>query len=85
MCFSSVKAQKNNEALPSMAFLEYLAEMTEINGQLYGPQDLANSCHQTTAKRDKNKDESNNGQGAELPPDENATKPMLDLECINND
>jgi hypothetical protein len=35
-----VQAQENADELPSIAFLEYLAEMKEVDGKLYGPQDM---------------------------------------------
>lgn len=35
-----LQAQDNADELPSIAFLEYLAEMKEVNGKLYGPQDM---------------------------------------------
>lgn len=33
--------QPNNNQVLSIEFLEYLADMSDVNGQLIGPQDLA--------------------------------------------
>lgn len=35
-----LQAQDNVDELPTIAFLEYLAEMKEVDGKLYGPQDM---------------------------------------------
>jgi len=52
ICFSSFSAEKENNPVNkkkpeksddkqiSMAFLSYLAEMTEVDGKLIGPQDM---------------------------------------------
>ena len=83
MCITPLKAQDVHDELPSMAFLEYLAEMTEIDVKLYGPQDLpVVICKKSSLKRDENKDESSNGHTEQAPKDD---KPLLAQECINND
>lgn len=35
-----VQLQAQENELPSIAFLEYLAEMKEVDGKFYGPQDI---------------------------------------------
>jgi hypothetical protein len=35
-----LKAQEKVDKLPSIAFLEYLAELEEVDGKYYGPQDM---------------------------------------------
>lgn len=55
----SLQADENTDELPSIAFLEYLAEMKEVDGQLYGPLDMDLKLCQTTAqKREEQKNES---------------------------
>jgi hypothetical protein len=39
------------EALPDMAFLEYLAELVEVDGELIGPQDLNNKTIKPIIKK----------------------------------
>jgi hypothetical protein len=39
-----------NDALPDMAFLEYLAELVEVDGELIGPQDLSNKTNKSFIK-----------------------------------
>ena len=52
---TEINAQQNQQKLPSILFLEYLAEMTEVDGQLIGPQDIAESqCEFAKLKRNKN-------------------------------
>jgi len=69
--------------LPSIAFLEYLAEMTEIDGKLYGPQDLPLiHCKKTLLKREEKKDDSGKGDSEKVPKDENS---ILEQECLSND
>jgi len=78
-----IQAQEGLDELPSMAFLEYLADMTEIDGKLYGPQDLpAINCKKNSLIRDENKDESSNGHTEKSSKND---KPLLAQECINND
>jgi len=83
MCITPLQAQEALDELPSMAFLEYLAEMTEIDGKLYGPQDLPPiNCKKNSLKRDENKNDSSNGHTEKAPKDD---KPLLAQECIDND
>jgi hypothetical protein len=37
---SSVMATPNNEPMPDMALLEYLAGLVEVDGELIGPMDM---------------------------------------------
>jgi len=39
----SASSSSANEQLPDMAFLEYLAELVEVNGELVGPQDITDN------------------------------------------
>jgi len=83
LCFSPLKAQESPNELPSMAFLEYLAEMTEIDGKLVGPQDVpVERCKKDDFKQDENKDGSSHERDEKAPKDENS---LLDQECINDD
>jgi hypothetical protein len=83
MCITPIQAQDALDELPSMAFLEYLAEMTEIDGKLVGPQDLPIiNCKKNGLKRDENKNDSSNGHTEKAPKDD---KPLLAQECIDND
>lgn len=50
---SPLNALANSETIPSMAFLEYLAEMKEVNGELIGPQDIQ-TTHCLTLEKLKN-------------------------------
>lgn len=43
-----------NEPLPDMAFLEYLAELVEVDGELIGPQDLSDKIIKPLIKPMKN-------------------------------
>ena len=67
VCFSSLKAQeKQHTALkdvqPSIAFLEYLADMTEVDGEFLDPQDIVeNGCQKMNSQQNDN-NESTNGQ-----------------------
>ncbi len=81
--FAPLKAQESLDELPSMAFLEYLADMKEIDGKLYGPQDIPSEyCKKTRFKRDENKDGSSDGHDEHAPKNESS---ILDQECISND
>jgi hypothetical protein len=83
LCFSPLKAQESSNELPSMAFLEYLAEMTEIDGKLYGPQDIpVEGCNKDGFKQDENKDGSSRGHDVQAP---NNKSSILEQECISND
>ena len=83
MCFTPLKAQESPNELPSMAFLEYLAEMTEIDGKLYGPQDIpVEHCNKAGFKQDENKDGSSHEHDEQAPKNESS---ILDQECINDD
>jgi hypothetical protein len=48
-----VKVQQNQDKLPSLALLQYLANMTELDGQLYGPQDMPACSTSPLDKRDR--------------------------------
>jgi len=59
-------AQQNNEITPSIDLLEYLAEMTEVDGQLIGPQDIAKvNCHSQSLKESENECKTNSGSRVE--------------------
>lgn len=51
---TSIKAADNNEKMPDMAFLEYLAELVEVDGELVGPMDMK-SKDTNKAKPDEKK------------------------------
>jgi len=62
----SLQAKEKTDILPSIAFLEYLANMKEVDGKLYGPQDMTiKRCQPTTEKREEKKNEtsSNDHEG----------------------
>ncbi len=40
-CFSSQAQDTQSEQAPSMALLEYLAELEEVDGELVGPMDMS--------------------------------------------
>jgi len=83
MCCTPLKAQESSADMPSIAFLEYLAEMTEIDGKLYGPQDLPLiDCKKILLKRDEKKDGSGKGDNEKIPKDESS---ILEQECLSND
>ncbi len=48
-------ATSNEEPMPDMALLEYLAELVEVDGKLVGPMEMAE-------KLEKDKNENNNEQ-----------------------
>ena len=48
-------ATPNEEPMPDMALLEYLAELVEVDGELVGPMDMAE-------KLEKDKNENNDEQ-----------------------
>jgi hypothetical protein len=83
LCFTPLKAQESSNELPSMAFLEYLAEMTEIDGKLYGPQDIpVRLCNKNDFKQDENKDGSSRGHDVQVPKNKSS---VVDQECISDD
>lgn len=56
-----LKAQETVDELPSIAFLEYLAEMKEIDGKLYGPQDInLEPCQRLIPEREEKHNETTN-------------------------
>jgi hypothetical protein len=56
-----LKAQEKVEKLPSIAFLEYLAELQEVDGKLYGPQDMKiKSCQLSTQEKKEQYHETSN-------------------------
>jgi len=59
-CFSS-NAQEKVDEIPSIAFLEYLADMEEVDGKLYGPQDMrVEPCQRSVSNQEKQKNETRN-------------------------
>jgi len=48
-----LKAQEKVDKLPSIAFLEYLAELQEVDGKLYGPQDMTSKLCQSSTQNKK--------------------------------
>ncbi len=82
-----LKAQEKVDKLPSIAFLEYLAELQEVDGKLYGPQDMKfKLCQSSTQEKKELHHETpndiNNGQN------DNAKKRELSTnvpECKHHD
>lgn len=61
LCCVPLKAQENVDELPSIAFLEYLADMKEIDGKLYGPQDInLVPCQRSESEREEQNNETSN-------------------------
>ncbi len=86
-----LKAQENvNELadkLPSIAFLEYLAEMEEVDDKLLGPQDMyVEPCQDSTAAQEKQNNETRNeinGVQNDKPPKNE--DPAIKHECKYHD
>jgi hypothetical protein len=87
LCCSPLNAQEHVSVPPSVAFLEYLADMEEVDGKLYGPQDMQlETCQRTILDQEKKHNEIKteiNGIQNEKPPknEDQAIK----QECKNHD
>ena len=82
---TEISAQQNQQALPSILFLEYLADMTEVDGQLIGPQDISTSlCKLVKPKQKKNEDKSENEEQDNAVPNSSTQSPV-EKECTNHD
>ncbi len=55
LCCAPIKAQEKTNEPPSMAFLEYLADMEEVDGKFYGPQDMNFELCQSKKEEQKEK------------------------------
>ena len=81
-----LKAQENIQEVPSMAFIEYLAEMEEVNGKLYGPQDIATThCQKLAQTQEDKKDETINEQKNKAQTDKKSKSSALKPECKPDD
>jgi hypothetical protein len=79
-----LQAQESKQALPSLALLEYLADMTEVDGKLVGPQDMnAQPCTAPRAPKQPTKPgEQDKKEDQKITKSkQTAVKP----ECQNND
>jgi len=83
LCCASLKAQESVDTLPSIAFLEYLADMEEVDGKLYGPQDMhVESCKKLASAQVKQSNETRdeiNGVQNDKPPKNEDT--AIKQEC----
>jgi len=83
----AANAKQSNEITPSIDFLEYLAEMTEVDGQLIGPQDIAKvNCHSQSVKESENESKTDSGSKVEQKQNdkENVSKKSPDQKgCID--
>ena len=96
-CYSLQAEQKNVKNVTiekqlSMAFLNYLAEMTEVDGKLVGPQDMTDKRCLSPAEhrelREDNDDATNRSQQSEISKDKTKPDTKSDTskqECPNND
>ncbi len=85
LCCVPLKAQENIDELPSIAFLEYLADMTEIDGTFYGPQDInVESCQRSVSEREEQNNEKTNEASIESNSDQN-DKTATEQECKHYD
>jgi hypothetical protein len=77
--------------LPSIAFLEYLADMTEVDGKYYGPQDMRiEACKDSVNKPKNQNDITNNTANNTTNGDKNEKAQENDKaakmqECNHND
>jgi len=66
LCSTPSKAQQKEDEIPSIALLEYLAEMTEVDGKFYGPQDMSLAlCQSVSAEQNKQSTETSTETSAE--------------------
>jgi len=81
LCCVPLEAQENVDELPSIAFLEYLADMKEIDGKLYGPQDInVEPCHRSVSEQEEQNNETSNENNG----DQN-DKAATEQECKHHD
>ncbi len=81
-----LKAQENMNDLPSMAFLEYLADMEEVDGKLYGPQDInLKPCSSLDSAQEKQDGTSNKINGVQHDKPPKNEEPEIKQECKNHD
>jgi len=59
LCCIPLKAQENVDKFPSIAFLEYLADMQVVDGNYYGPQDMNGEGCQGSIQKERNNGSSN--------------------------
>jgi len=82
-----LQAQENVDKLPSIAFLEYLADMKEVDGKLYGPQDIyVELCPKLASTPEKQSNETRNktnGVQNDKPPKNE--EPANKQECDDHD
>ena len=82
-----LKAQEKVDKLPSIAFLEYLGELEEVDGKLYGPQDMKiKPCPLSELEKEEQHHETSNdindGQNDNAKKHENSTNVQ---ECKHHD
>ena len=87
LCCAPLGAKEQAEKLPSIAFLEYLAEMKEVDGEYYGPQDMkVELCKVSVSKREKQPNESRKAINGEQDDQEQKNdKTAKESECKHHD
>ena len=80
-CCTPLKAQENVDESPSIDFLKYLADMKEVDGKLYGPQDInLVPCQRSESEREEQNNETSNENNG----DQN-DKAATEQECKHHD
>ena len=87
LCCAPLKAQHKVDELPSIPFLEYLADMQEVDGKLYGPQDMSvEPCQRSVSEREEqNNENSNEVNGAQNDKAQKNEKTATEQECKHHD
>lgn len=90
MCLSGVKAQEkqsmaDKNGQPSIEFLEYLAEMKEVNGEFLDPLDMQTEICQNLDKRETEKNETTKGQNNVPESSSQSDIQQVKKECENEE
>lgn len=87
LCCAPLKAQEKVDELPSIALLEYLADMEDVDGKLYGPQDMnLVPCQRSVLEREEqNNETSNEINGVQNDKAQKNEKTATEQECKHHD